>query len=208
MSEHECDECDKDFDSEKEKLEHELEEHKDELSSHGRDDKKQRLNKLKQKQNSRKQDRKKKLKMAAAGVIGLAVVTLVAFQALSFLKAAGPVRNQSIGVGVPVHWHADYRIYVCGEERIVSGGPILAHTHGEKTFHLEGVRKRKEQATLGWIMGQLSQGEFNSTHVFGQTTCGGEPANLTVKVNGQKIENPENYIVRDRDRIVIRLEQT
>ncbi len=56
-------------------------------------------------------------------------------------------------------------------------------------------------------MGELSTGEFNSTHVFGQSTCNGQPANLTVSVNSQKIQNPEDYILRDGDFVLINLEE-
>ena len=206
MSEFECGNCDEEFKSEKSKLEHELEEHEEDLSSHSKSEKKNKLNKIKEKEKSSKQERNNKIKLAGGAVLGGLVLAVFGLGVLQLLESTVPTANESIGVGTPVHWHADYRISVCGQERVVSGGPILAHTHGEKTFHLEGVRERKEQATLGWAMDQLSDGEFNSTHVFGQSTCNGDSANLTVSVNGEKLDNPRDKIIRDGDMVVINLE--
>ena len=207
MPEYNCGTCDEEFESEKDKLEHELEEHDEELSSHDRSQKKNNLNKLREKEKSQKQQRNRKLKMIGGGIAAAVVIGFFGLQMFQLAQSTVPAVNQSLGIGTGVHWHADYRITVCGQERTVRGGPILAHTHGEKTFHLEGVRQRKEQATLGWVMGELSTGEFNSTHVFGKSTCDGEPANLTVSVNSQKIEDPTDYILRDGDFVLINLEK-
>ena len=82
---------------------------------------------------------------------------------------------------------------------------MLAHTHGQSQFHLEGVRTSEEQATLDGIVDSLG-GQLENNSVMGQTSCNGEPAELTVKANGQELENPLTYIPRDGDNIVIRLE--
>jgi hypothetical protein len=207
MSDFECQECDEEFSSEKDKLQHELEEHEDELSSHDRDQKKNRLNKLQDKEKSEKHERKRKLKLGAIAGIGAIILAVAGFQAMNTLNDIGPEKNASIGVGSTVHWHADYTVRVCGEERILEGGPILAHTHGQTRFHMEGARQSEEQTKLKWIVEELSQGEFNSTHIMGQNTCNGNPAELTIQANGEQIENPEDYIVRDGDRITIVLQE-
>ncbi|MFB6190341.1 MAG: hypothetical protein ABEJ91_02105 [Candidatus Nanohaloarchaea archaeon] len=207
MSEN-CDRCDRVFDSEKERLEHELDDHEKEMSSHEKDEKKGRLNKIQEKERVAGLKRKRKLKMgvfAALLVTGVVAGGFYIYQITSLLSSAPT--NSSIGVGQPVHWHADYRVSVCGEERVLQGGPIEAHTHGETTFHLEGVRKTREQATLDWIVDSLG-GKFSNSGVLGYEepeSCPGtsEPGNLTVRVNGNKIEDPEDYVVRDGDRIEI-----
>lgn len=199
-----CSYCDKNFSSEKEKLEHELAEHQEELSSHKRSDKKSRLNKLEQKEKTRKHNRKQKIKYGGIiAVLGFVVVG-GGFLAAQNMDSTRPVTNSSIGVGEPVHWHADYQITVCGENRVPRGGPMLAHTHGETTFHLEGVRKSEEQATLDWVLDRLGT-RFTEDSIYGQTSCNGEPANLTVKANGDLLEDPENYIIRNGDNIRISL---
>ncbi|MFB6158512.1 MAG: hypothetical protein ABEJ95_02510 [Candidatus Nanohalobium sp.] len=79
----------------------------------------------------------------------------------------------------------------------------MAHTHGQSKFHLEGVRNKREQATLEWIVDALG-GKLENDSIMGKTSCNGEPANLTVKVNGQELENPLNYVVQDGDNIKIK----
>lgn len=203
MSE-ECDKCGKEFSNEKEKLEHELDEHGDELSSHDKSDKKNRLNKLEEKQKTKKQNRKQKIKYTGmAAVLGVLVIGGGVFS-MENIDTSMPV-NESIGLGEPIHWHADYQITVCGEEKIPRGGPMLAHTHGETRFHLEGVRRNSEQTTLGWVLNSLGV-QFSEDSIYGKSSCGGEPADLTFKANGQNLENPGNYTIRDGDRINIKLE--
>lgn len=199
-----CSYCDKNFSSKKEKLEHELDEHEDEMSSHEKSDKKSQLNKLEQKTKTKKHNRKQKIKYSGiAAILGVLVIS-GGFLAAQNIDNTRPVTNSSIGVGEPVHWHASYQISVCGENRVPQGGPMLAHTHGETRFHLEGVRQSKEQATLDWVMDSLGT-KFSENSIYGQTSCNGEPANLTVKANGETLENPEEYIIRDGDNIRIKL---
>lgn len=200
----ECDYCDKEFEKEKRKLQHELKDHEEEMSSHDKDGKQRKLNKLKEKEQTAKHKRRRK--MIYGGIAALVLVGLVVggFQAYQLSKSLQPEKIPSKGIGTPVHWHANYQITVCGENRAFQGGTTKAHTHGQGQFHLEGVRN-KEQATLDWIVDRLG-GNLENNSVMGQTTCNGEPAELTVEANGEKLENPLEYIPRDRDNIVIRLE--
>lgn len=203
-----CDHCGKDFSSEQERLEHELDEHSEEMTGHEKDDKKGRLNKIQEKERVARFKKKRKLKLGAiAALLSVGLVTggFYAYQNTG-LSSSTPT-NSSAGVGQPVHWHADYRVSVCGEERVLRGGPVEAHTHGETTFHLEGVRQNMEQAQLDWVIDSLG-GEFSNSGVLGYEepeSCPGsnEPGNLSVKANGNELEDPENYVVRDGDRVEI-----
>lgn len=204
MEDNKCEYCDEGFSGKKEKLDHELEEHRDEMSSHDKSDKKSELNKLEQKKKTAKHNRRKKIKYGS--ILGVLGVLLVGggFFAAQNADSLAPTTNSSIGVGEPVHWHADYTITVCGENKVPQGGPMLAHTHGETQFHLEGVRQDKEQATLGWVLNQLGA-EMSEGSLYGKNSCDGEPANLTVKANGDTLQSPEDYIIRDGDSIEIEL---
>lgn len=198
----ECKYCDKDFSGKKERLEHELDEHSEEISGHDRSEKKSELNKLQQKKQTTKHRRRKKLQY---GTVAAVLLGLVAAGGMFAYQNADTLRGQtnaSIGVGNPVHWHADYQITVCGEEQVLSGGPTAAHTHGQTTFHLEGVRESEEQAQLDWIVDQLG-GQLEENSIMGRDGCNGEPANLTVTVNGDEVENHLEYIPRDGDFIRI-----
>lgn len=198
----ECGYCDKNFSSEKNKLEHELEEHSDAMSSHEKSDKKSKLNKLEQKSKTRKNNRQKKLQFAGIGVIFLGLVAGTGFFAYQNMNSFSPSENASIGVGEPVHWHAEYRMTVCGEDQVLQGGPVQAHTHGENTFHMEGVRQSEDQAKLDWIVDSLG-GKLEENSVLDKDNCNGEPANLTVKANGNEVEDHLNYVPRDGDFIRI-----
>lgn len=204
MSEKDCEYCDEGFSSEKEKLGHELREHKEEMSGHSRSNKKSKLNKLEQKTRNKKHGRKQKAKYGSmAAILGVLVIG-GGFLVSQSIADTRPATNSSIGVGEPVHWHASYEITVCGENRIPQNGPMLAHTHGEQRFHLEGVRRNKDQATLDWVLDSLGT-EFTEKSIYGQTSCNGEPANLTVQANGEILESPEDYVIKDGDNIRIEL---
>ncbi len=201
-----CGYCDEKFSSKKARLEHELKEHEDEMSSHEEGDKKSELNRLKQKASTKEHNRKQKLKYGSiAAIIGALVIGggAIAVQNID-MSQSRPATNSSIGIGEAVHWHASYRITVCGENRVPQGGPMLAHTHGETRFHLEGIRKDREQATLGWVMNRLGT-QFTDNSIYGKSRCDGEPANLTVKANGNELEDPGDYVIRDGDFIRIKL---
>ncbi len=56
----------------------------------------------------------------------------------------------------PVHWHADFRIFRCGEEielvdpRGLSNrvGTPLVHEHGDRQIHIEGILEKDTDASL------------------------------------------------------------
>ncbi len=204
MSENNCEYCNENFSSKAENLEHELENHGEEMSGHDKNGKKRALNKLKEKKKTKKHSRKQKIKYGGIAAVLGALIIGGGFLATQNIGGSQPVTNESIGVGQPVHWHASYKISVCGENRVPRGGPMLAHTHGETQFHLEGVRRNKEQATLDWVLDKLGT-EFTEDSIYGQTSCNGEPANLTVQANGETLETPEEYIIGDGDNIRIEL---
>lgn len=199
-----CEYCEKEFEKEKTRLQHELKEHEDEMSGHDKDGKKRELNKLSEKDKNAKQKRNKKIMYSGIAVVLLVGIGFGGFQAYQYSQTLGPEVDEAKGIGTPVHWHADYQLNVCGESRSLSGGPMLAHTHGQPQFHLEGVRRSEEQATLDWIVDSLG-GQLENNSVMGQSQCNGEPANLTVEANGETLENPLSYIPRDGDNIAIRL---
>lgn len=200
-----CNYCDEEFSNKKDRLEHELDEHEDEMTGHEKSDKKSELNKLEQKEQTAKHNKKQKLKYAGISVVALVLLgggAFAVYQNTDLMEP--PTTNSSIGVGETVHWHAEYDLSVCGENQLLQGGPLEAHTHGTSTLHMEGVRTSREEATLDWIIDQLG-GELEENSVMGQTRCNGEPANLTVKINGEEVENHLDYIPRDGDRVEITL---
>lgn len=107
----------------------------------------------------------------------------------------------------PVHWHADYQVIVCGERldlvnpsfpRNKIGSPLF-HEHDDDRIHVEGTVMELEDVDLGSyfniIGGELSDGvlQYPSTNgmveVRDGDTCNGQPSQLSVYVNGEKVED-------------------
>lgn len=202
-----CDQCGEEFPDRRSEIEHVLSEHGDDISSHRADELKREKNRLAGSSDGGSFP----TRAIAAGVMLLAVIgggyALMTSGAVSFSSGGGSTPTGNAAIGETIHWHADYSISVCGEQKVLQDGPILAHTHGSTTFHLEGVRQRAEQATLDWIVDQLG-GDFSNSSILAYEepeSCPGtdEPGELTVTVNGEEIADPEDYIVRNGDSIRI-----
>src|SRR3989344_9628813 len=119
----------------------------------------------------------------------------------------------------PIHWHPKLKIIINGEEQIISTGIGInigksmdyeisgmrmspTHTHeSDGTIHLENLnpRSKPETLTLGYFF-YVWDKPFNSTCIFDYCTNNGT---LTMYVNGQENNEFQNYLMRDKDEIVI-----
>ena len=113
----------------------------------------------------------------------------------------------------PVHWHADYEVWACGEKLDLTdpgglsnkiGTPLL-HEHNDNRIHVEGVVKRFEDINLGNFFNVIG-GKLMSDHLSYPTnngllmykngdSCGNVPGILKVFVNGKRISDPANYVI-------------
>lgn len=101
------------------------------------------------------------------GAIALPIITATVYLARSTVK-----ENVAAETGGPVHWHADFRIFSCGEELELKSptgisnriGTAEVHEHGDKRIHIEGTLARVEEASLGSFFkalgGKLAIGEM------------------------------------------------
>src|SRR3989344_609015 len=75
----------------------------------------------------------------------------------AYLAASTVEKNKSPATGGPVHWHADFQIYSCGQpvklkkptglsNRI---GTPLMHEHGDNRIHVEGTVQDLTRVSLG-----------------------------------------------------------
>jgi hypothetical protein len=119
----------------------------------------------------------------------------------------------------PVHWHADFEIWVCGREIKLSEpkglsnkqGVDLMHAHNDNRIHVEGVILDKKQASLGAFFhavgGSLSSdglkvpADEGLISVHNGDKCNEKPANLYVFVNGNLIENPSAYEISHYEKV-------
>ncbi|MBI2040796.1 MAG: hypothetical protein HYT16_01715 [DPANN group archaeon] len=120
------------------------------------------------------------------------------------------VKSESHG---PVHWHADYEIFACGQKYELAkpaglknfvGDPTV-HEHGDNRIHVEGVLLKLEQASLHEyfesVGGEFTDGTLGlpTEHGYKKLTngdlCNGRPAKWYVFVNGRLQENAQDYII-------------
>ena len=128
---------------------------------------------------------------------------------------------QSISGG-PVHWHAEYEIWDCGNEVDLTDpegftnkiGSATLHEHNDNWIHLEGVVTKESEATLGnffkVVGGNLSEDGFRiptddglvSRHD-GDICSNGMPGTFQVflyQTEGRvftqkKLEDPDDYVL-------------
>ena len=157
------------------------------------------------------EDKKKAVYMLVAIVVG--VVTIYIITITLHL-------NMNSVTNGPVHWHADFEIWVCDDEVFLAKpqqflsnkqGTDLMHAHDDNRIHAEGVLTDYQQASLGTFFhavgGSLSndglqvptEGVWLSVH--DGSICNGQPAKLYVFVNGKLIENPQNYIIQPYEKV-------
>ena len=114
----------------------------------------------------------------------------------------------------PVHWHADYEVWACGQKLDLVDpkgmsnriGTSTFHEHGDDRIHVEGVVYRLQDVSLGKYVKTIG-GELSKDHLSYPTEQGvmayhtGDkcPDNkqgiLKVYVNGKKKENYSHYVI-------------
>ena len=120
----------------------------------------------------------------------------------------------------PVHWHADFEIWVCSREIKLAEpksflsnkqGVDLMHAHNDNRIHVEGVLLDKKAASLGAFFYAIG-GSISSDGIKVPTDeglisahegdkCNEQPAKLYVFVNGNIIENPSQYVISPYEKV-------
>jgi len=119
----------------------------------------------------------------------------------------------------PVHWHADFEIWVCDKEMKLAEpkglsnkqGVDLLHAHNDNRIHVEGVLLDMKQASLGAFFYAVG-GSLSSDGVTVPTNewlivvhdgdlCNEKPAKLYVFVNGNLIDNPPDYEIAHYEKV-------
>src|SRR3989338_8914850 len=98
----------------------------------------------------------KKMNDAAKKIMYILVVAVISIVTLYLVLTTLHLNVTSITKG-PVHWHADFEIWVCGREIKLSEpkglsnkqGVDLMHAHNDNRIHIEGVLLDMKQAGLG-----------------------------------------------------------
>ncbi len=135
--------------------------------------------------------------------------------ALSTIYLAGATvwLNISSESGGPIHWHADYEIWACGEKMELADptgfenkvGTATVHEHNDNRIHIEGVLAKIENAKLANYFAAVG-GEFSETKISLPTNaglktfsngnlCNGTPGKIFMFVNGKANKEFENHIL-------------
>lgn len=136
------------------------------------------------------------------------------------------VNQQSVTKG-PVHWHADFEIWNCGEKVDIIDpkglenkvGTSVFHEHNDNRIHIEGPVSSYHQISLGGffktIGGELTASSLKiPTHdgviqMSMGNTCNGRAVKLQVfvyKVMGnkfyqEKLEDPQSYVISPHSQV-------
>lgn len=156
--------------------------------------------------------------------IYLAIIVILAFVGIFiiFKNLSNPDdADGTFGVPrEPIHWHPKLTIIIKGEKQAIPpnigisignnmdnqvSGMRMAPTHtheSDGTLHLENNRpwQKPETLALGYFF-KVWDKNFNSSCIFNY--CNGPNGTLTMTVNGQPNNEFGNYVMHDKDEIVI-----
>ncbi len=142
-----------------------------------------------------------------------------------YLAGATVLANMSSAAGGPVHWHADYEIWICGQkvllpepenlENRVGTGTLHHHNEGDEEarhgiyrIHIEGVVANLEEVNLGHffeaIGGQFTHDSIRIPQKDGSVLeyknrdlCpDGKEGMLNIYVNGELNEEMDEYVIK------------
>ena len=97
----------------------------------------------------------------------------------AYLAAVTVAENQASVTGGPVHWHADFEIYACGEPVDLKNpqgisnriGEVVLHEHGDNRIHVEGVVRDFADVNLARFFEAIG-GEMRPTYIRFPTDTG------------------------------------
>ena len=144
----------------------------------------------------------------------IAMVVLIGFSTL-YLAGETVYENLVSESGGPVHWHADFELWICGEKIAFKESEGLEnkvgtnefHHHNDNRIHIEGTVIRLEDVSLGKffesIEGKFTQDEIEVIAKDGTVIdkhngdeCNGVPGTLKFFVNGEPNNEFGNYVIK------------
>lgn len=143
-----------------------------------------------------------------------AVAVVVGFVVLLVYRAVVSTVATGTGAGVGDHWHAPFKVVVCGERLPpFPAGPGDVHSHGDDVIHIHPAQPEHagRNASIGTFLAAAplkvtatSLEAGGKTYKNGDTCSDGRPGKVSVLVNGRAMENFATYTPRDGDQIEFR----
>lgn len=155
-------------------------------------------------------------------------IVLVSVVTTLYLAGSTIYLNQQSETGGPIHWHADFELWHCGQKLEIADpkgfsnkvGTEVVHEHNDNRMHFEGVLLSSHDASVGHFFESLGGGMSNNQLVIpsdaGQATYSGgdfcsdgTKAVMQVFVyqtkDGQfsqkKLDDPQNYIISPHSQV-------
>jgi len=141
------------------------------------------------------------------------VLVVVVMGVTIYLLATTIILNMFSVSGGPVHWHADFEVWACGEKLHLEEpagwenkvGTSVLHHHGDMRIHVEGVVVRLEDVSLGRFFESIG-GSLSSEHITvpahegiaayrNGDLCGAAPGTLRMFVNGIANDKFNDYVI-------------
>jgi hypothetical protein len=130
-----------------------------------------------------------------------------------YLAGSTVYQNMVSATGGPVHWHADYEVWACGQEYTLADptgisnkvGTPTVHEHNDNRIHIEGVLLTMDEASLHNFFVQVG-GDFDNGSLTIPTNdgvftwndgdlCNGKPGKWYVFVNGELVDDGPDHII-------------
>lgn len=126
-----------------------------------------------------------------------------------YLAGQTVAKNQRSSSGGPVHWHADYEIYNCGEKLSLEKphgisnrvGESDIHEHGDSRIHLEGVIEKPQDADLGNFF-KVVGGELEKKYLKIPTDAGNVEMRGGMKCPDNRVATLQVFVYKTRNKIV------
>lgn len=147
------------------------------------------------------------------------IVVVVAFFTL-YVVVDTVQNNLASATQGPVHWHADYEVWVCGKKleleksKGIDGkiGTNLLHHHNDYRIHVEGTVMKLEYVSLGNFFGAIG-GEFSKEKIRvvlkdgtvlekkNADSCNSSPGKVQLYVNAKPNTQFEDYVIAPHSRV-------
>ncbi len=144
------------------------------------------------------------------------ILYVVITAAITLYMAGGTVYlNLTSATGGPVHWHADFEIWICGEKLSIiesegfenKVGETQLHHHNDLRIHVEGVLQHMDEASVGEFFRSIG-GEFTEDELTvpladksvrtwrnGDRCPDGKPGKIRFFINGKENFDFGKYII-------------
>lgn len=213
-----CDHCDDEFDSERERIQHVLDEHDEDINSHERDSLKRELNKLETDGSGGTSVSVRQYTKPLVGVVAVIALVGVAFASglISFDTGGGEPTTDADGDVTPgapgtAHDHAQFDVVIDGDAIDFSQPRYQIGQTQNRYIHFEGgdgqtIHKHATDTTIAFALESLDMSITSEclTLATGEQYCEDE-GNLTVQANGNAV-NASSYVIQEDDVIEVAFE--